>query len=239
MSHSINICIDQHPIPTLFVIEFIIQPTTTVNGPDMSSSRLVSPSNNLRQTKILLLEDDPLDQQLISRSLTKHMDRVELTMVSTRIDFIRNLIEFVPDLILSDYYLGPFNGLEALILVRSTFPKVPFIILSDENDPNLIQSWYDQGISACVSKDHLHKLPSVIAEARVRSQKYASQLTRIRVMRNLRSQINQIADLEKTARALNGDGYEKSVDDTVRTFCESGMALEDLYSDLKKTSPIH
>jgi hypothetical protein len=55
------------------------------------------------------------------------MNRISLSkIVQTRDDFIRELHDFIPDIILSEYYLSGFTGSEALALVQKKSSWCPF-----------------------------------------------------------------------------------------------------------------
>lgn len=190
-----------------------------------------------RCLKILLLEDDLLDQKLIYRRLTKLEEEVEVVIVSERMEFIRNLLDFVPDLILSDFHMPGFNGIEALVLVKHTFPNVPFIILTDEADPRKIKSWYDQGISACLSKSELENLPDVISEARRRNADYSAGVTKFRIMREMRGNIQDLSELEDQSSLLE-DSELLSGKSVSSNFNEVRKTLEQVYTALRKLSPI-
>lgn len=188
--------------------------------------------------KIVLLEDNPVDQRLIEQKLADLDIPVQLQIVSERFDFVRSLLDFVPDLILSDFYLGPFNGLEALLLVRNTFPQVPFIILTDETDQGKINSWYEQGISACLSKANLAQLPEVIEEARARNQRFSDHAMRLRVMKQLRNQLQEIMRIEEnTVHHLSVPASEAN-HTAIRSLTEVSETITRLYRALRKHSPI-
>lgn len=66
-------------------------------------------------TKILLLEDDPTDVEIITRLLYASPDISPEIRVSDRPDAFMTLLKsFAPDIILADYRLPQFSGLEAL-----------------------------------------------------------------------------------------------------------------------------
>ncbi len=188
--------------------------------------------------KILLLEDNPSDQVLIQKKLLSLDIPVQIETVSERFDFVRSLLDFVPDLILSDFYLGPFNGLEALILVKNTYPNVPFIILTDETDERKITSWYDQGISACLSKSELKRLPETIEEAQVRNTKYAHDALRLRVMKQLRNQLQEIMRIE--ANTVHHLSIPSSAENysAIQGLSEVSQTITRLYRTLRKHAPI-
>lgn len=202
----------------------------------MSSSLEVTESPLL--SKILILEDNPLDQDIIQRKLLSLDISLEIEIVSERFDFVRSLLHFTPDLILSDFYMGPFNGLEALFLVKNTFAHVPFIILTDETDQRKINLWYEQGISACLSKSALHRLPEVIKEARVRNTKYSHDAMRLRVMKQLRNQLEDIMRIE--ANTVHHLSVPSSAENhsAIQGLSEVSQTITRLYRTLRKHAPI-
>jgi signal transduction histidine kinase/DNA-binding response OmpR family regulator len=118
-----------------------------------------------KELRILMLEDAPTDAELIEYQL--HRAKISFTSkrVETREDFVRELHDFVPDLILSDYRLPSFNGLEALEITLKESPDIPFILatgaLGEEKAVEILKS----GASDYILKDNLSKLPSSILRA--------------------------------------------------------------------------
>ena len=80
--------------------------------------------------RILLLEDDPQDAQLIQELLETDHFACEITCVQTRAEFLAALKNGWIDLILADYQLPSFDGLSALELARSERHDLPFIFVS-------------------------------------------------------------------------------------------------------------
>jgi two-component system cell cycle sensor histidine kinase/response regulator CckA len=79
--------------------------------------------------KILHLEDNALDAELTRQTFLDEWPDCEVTLVETRSAFIAEFPS-APDLIVSDFNLVNFTGLEALNLARQQLPEVPFIFLS-------------------------------------------------------------------------------------------------------------
>jgi len=75
------------------------------------------------------LEDDPADVRLVRDTFSDDGLCPELTAVDNREDFLAALARG-PDLILADYALPTFDGLEALSLCRALCPELPFIFLT-------------------------------------------------------------------------------------------------------------
>jgi PAS domain S-box-containing protein len=83
-----------------------------------------------KSLKILLLEDKPSDAKLIQLELRKTNKKFESRVVQDKKKFLKELAAFQPDLILSDYSMPQFTGLNALDIVKKKCPEIPFIIVT-------------------------------------------------------------------------------------------------------------
>src|ERR1051326_4689385 len=91
------------------------------------SVRIMSKNKPLR---ILHLEDEPDFADLVRSLLERDGVQAELTLVTTREEFTKALSQDDFDLILADYLLPSYNGLEALSAAREICPQKPFLIVS-------------------------------------------------------------------------------------------------------------
>jgi signal transduction histidine kinase len=82
------------------------------------------------QLRILYLEDDPKDAELVQETLATDGISCIVTRVETEADFIASLKQGGFDLILADYTLPSFDGLSALKIARQDSPHVPLIFVS-------------------------------------------------------------------------------------------------------------
>ncbi len=80
--------------------------------------------------RILILEDVPADAEMIERELKNNGTAFSLNCVYNIDDFLKQLAAFSPDIILSDYSMPQFNGMEALELVKALYSSIPFIIVT-------------------------------------------------------------------------------------------------------------
>jgi len=118
-----------------------------------------------KELRILILEDSTTDAELMEYQL----HRAEVPFISKRVetkeDFIKELRDFIPDLIISDYRLPSFNGLEALAITLKESSNVPFILatgaLGEEKAVEVLKS----GASDYILKDNLSKLPHSVLRA--------------------------------------------------------------------------
>jgi DNA-binding response OmpR family regulator len=86
--------------------------------------------------KILILEDVPLDSELMEAELRR--DGIDLfPIVWKKRRFRRELMVFEPDVILADHSLPDFDGISAMYMAQNLSPQTPFIFVVDRWGKNL------------------------------------------------------------------------------------------------------
>jgi len=125
------------------------------------------------QLRILHLEDDPRDAELVQETLEADGILCQVTRVEAETDFVRSLREGC-DLILADYTLPSFDGLSALKIARQDWPHVPFIFVSGTLGEEVAIEALTIGATDYVFKTRLSRIvPSVrraLREARERTE---------------------------------------------------------------------
>jgi PAS domain S-box-containing protein len=120
--------------------------------------------------RILHLEDEPLDSELATESLSADGMQVQLDRVDTLPDLENALRHGVYQLVLSDYTLPSVDPLEALRVVRQRYPDIPFIFFSGTIGEDRATQALKLGASDYVLKQRIEQLsPTVrraLAEAR-------------------------------------------------------------------------
>jgi two-component system sensor histidine kinase UhpB len=112
--------------------------------------------------RILILEDEAADAELMERELRKVKIDFVSRRVQTRETFLERLSDFSPDLILSDYSLPRFDGLSALAFAKEKCPNAPFILVSGAIGEERAIEILKSGATDYVLKDRLSRLaPSV------------------------------------------------------------------------------
>ena len=111
---------------------------------------------------ILILEDEPADAELMKHELRKANISLISKCVETKKNFIKELQEFCPDIILVDYQLSYFSGLEALNIAQKKYPEIPFIFVSGVPGEERAIEAIKTGATDYVLKQHLSRLPQVI-----------------------------------------------------------------------------
>ncbi|MBI2498182.1 MAG: PAS domain S-box protein, partial [Opitutae bacterium] len=115
--------------------------------------------------KILHLEDDLSDAELVRTLLTVEWPDCVITVVGERDAFMEALQHGGHDLVLSDFKLPGFSGLEALQLVTERAPDIPFIFVSGTIGEDLAIEAVQAGAADYVIKDRMKRLPTAIQRA--------------------------------------------------------------------------
>jgi PAS domain S-box-containing protein len=124
----------------------------------------------MTELHFLLVEDSPLDVELIQATLRESGMEFNLTQVSTRADFTAALTDQSIDLILSDYSLPDFDGIAALALAQQYCPQVPFIFVSATLGEELAIETLKSGATDYVLKQRLGRLVPAVQRALRESQ---------------------------------------------------------------------
>ena len=143
----------------------------------------------VKSIKLLILEHDENDLELLLYELKKGALDFVSKIVETKDQFRSALVDFCPDIILSDYSLPGFDGVSAFKIKQEVCPDVPFIIVSgtigEENAVELIKN----GVTDYALKDKLFtvipKVKRAISEASERREKAIAEQNRSKSERQL------------------------------------------------------
>ena len=124
--------------------------------------------------QLLLAEDNPLDAELVIRELRRAGFEPEWERVDTEAAYVDRLRAGL-DLVISDYEMPQFDGLQALALLKASGLEVPFILVSGTIGEELAVTAMRQGATDYLIKDRLTRLgPAVdhaLNEMRLRREK--------------------------------------------------------------------
>ena len=168
------------------------------------------PSDPLR---ILILEDMPMDAELVEYELGRANIPFTARRVDTRETFLGALEEFAPDVILSDYTLPRFDGMSALALARERVPSTPLLIVTGSVNEETAVGCMKAGADDYLLKGNLsrigHAIEGALARRRLRAEQARSEAALRRSEANLRAifenslQCFVLVDREGTVQAFN------------------------------------
>lgn len=125
--------------------------------------------------KILMLEDNNDDAELIVRTLKKEKFSFQYQRVETRDEFNDAFNTLAPDIVLSDHGLPGFNSLDALKICLREKNPTPFILVAGALSDDLVDC-LREGAADYVLKSNLAKLPRAIRKVVEKKQKEENRL---------------------------------------------------------------
>jgi PAS domain S-box-containing protein len=146
--------------------------------------------------RILHLEDNPNDAELVRETLAENELPCTITRVETGEAFKAALEGERFDLILSDYNLPTFNGMEALKLATAIRPHIPFVFVSGVMGEEFAVLTLQLGATDYVLKKNLARLPTAVRRALNEAEATA---TRMRMEESLRLHAMRMKSIMETS----------------------------------------
>jgi signal transduction histidine kinase/DNA-binding response OmpR family regulator len=119
----------------------------------------------MQHLRILINEDTPADADLLEYAIRKAGIDFVSTRVETRAAFLGALQESTPDVIISDYSLPTFDGMQALELAKEHVPFTPFIIATGALNEETAVECLKAGADDYVLKDRMIRIGPAIEAA--------------------------------------------------------------------------
>ena len=149
--------------------------------------------------RVLLVEDSPDDATLVLRELRRGGFAVEYVQVQTPNDFTAQLARGPWDVVISDFGLPAFSGLEALRLLRATGTDLPFILVSGTIGDEVAVEAMRAGAQDYLLKDRLTRLTSAVQrelrDAAIRNERRIAERTRREDERRFRLLVESVRAL--------------------------------------------
>jgi len=169
MKTRITISVEEHLVKKVYALakqsglsgSAIVNTCVRYALPKLAADHLLNPSQPTRGHKaisILLVEDSGTDVELLLRAVRKADYEPRLELVKTAREMERALRLGGWDIILSDWVLPDFSGLEALQLHQKLGVKTPIIIVSGRVGEEAIVEAVRAGANDYVLKDRLETL---------------------------------------------------------------------------------
>jgi two-component system, NarL family, sensor histidine kinase UhpB len=134
--------------------------------------------------KILMLEDSPIDAEIIQRNLKLKKPGSVFRVEMEKQGFLQALEEFKPDLVISDNTMPQFSATEALELFTELRIPIPFILITGTVSEEFAAGVIKAGADDYLLKDRLTRLPAAI-DAALLKKKNEAEIKREEEMRQL------------------------------------------------------
>ncbi|NUQ65184.1 MAG: PAS domain S-box protein [Pirellulales bacterium] len=152
--------------------------------------------------RILHLEDNPLDSELVLELLRADGLAAEIDRVDTAEDFQEALAQGTHAVVVSDYTMPGLNPLETLRLARQVRPEVPFIFVSGTLDEDLAPEIYKMGASDYVLKHRIARLAPAIRRALDEAQEQARRRSAEAALRESEEKLRLVIESAPNAMVM-------------------------------------
>jgi len=163
-----------------------------------------------KKLSVLLAEDSENDAMLLAMQLEKDGFDPKVIRVETADEMRGELSEKDYDIVISDYIMPRFSGLDALSIVREKGEDIPFILVSGKIGEDLAVEAMHKGANDYLMKDGLkrlgHSVRRCLDEARLNIEKKKAKEDLETSMVKLRSALEQ---LEKSNDLLRSEIIER------------------------------
>ncbi|MEF8847795.1 MAG: DUF835 domain-containing protein [Candidatus Thermoplasmatota archaeon] len=179
-----------------------------------------------KKIDVLLIEDSENDAVLIERELKKGGFKPNISRVQTKSEMKKQLKENNWDIVIADYVLPEFSGLEALKTVKKSKKSLPFIVVSGKIGEDTAVEAMKAGAHDYIMKNNLKRLVPAI---RRELTDFNIRKERKKVKKDLKESYNE---LEKTNKKLKEEIYERKK--LEREAVEAKKHLQNVFNSAKE-----
>lgn len=179
--------------------------------------------------RILYVDDARLDRELVRDSLQKHGDVFHIVEAASRQEFESRLAEGRFDLVLSDFNILGFDGLQVIDVIKEKARGVPVVIVTGTGSEEVAVEAMKRGAADYVIKtvQYIQRLPQTIRNTLERQRLHEAQQRLIAILEatpdfvgSASARDKQILYINRAGRQMIGIGQEEDL---------AGLNLSDLH----------
>lgn len=198
---------------------------------------------NLSHINLLIVEDSEEDAELLVHFLKKNNFTIDYQIVDTAEKLQEKLDEFNFDLVISDFSMPSFSGLEALKIVEKHDPLLPFILISGYINQQQESEILKHGANEVILKNNLNRLPFAVLRVlhEIEDKKKLKKLIATKdklfsvMAHDLRGTLEAVHILAETMQKDIGNiEKEESVKKNLKMISDSARSSNQLLNNLLK-----
>jgi PAS domain S-box-containing protein len=151
-------------------------------------------NENSKPFRILFAEDELVHYTLAINILQRELVLFESLRVDNKTDFVDALTQFCPDLVISDYMMPDFNGMDVLLMTIAHDPCIPVIIITGAISEEVAVECMRLGASNYVLKNNLIRLPFAVKESMKKKEALIEATTAIQHLKESESRLTTITN---------------------------------------------
>lgn len=182
-----------------------------------------------------MVEDCPTDAELCLHALRRHGYNVRADIVRRLDEFTQRLSKAVYDVVLSDFQLPEWSGLDALEQLNRLEQDIPFILVTGALDDITAAKMIDKGADDYVLKGQLGRLPltvrRVLREKRLLDERKRAAEERERLIQKLQETLAEVRRLNgllpvcvTCKRILSAKGYWSRLEVYIERYSEARVS---------------
>ena len=172
----------------------------------------------VRSVRLLHLEDSELDHALVLAHLRRGALRVQEKRIETRAEF-ESALDLPWDLVISDYHLPGFSGLEALQMLRAREKAdgeaLPFILVSGQIGEDTAVEAMRSGASDYLLKNNLSRLAVAVEHAIAASETQRARRQADVELKASRARLSELAQHLQTSVEAERHAIAREIHDDV------------------------
>jgi signal transduction histidine kinase len=161
-----------------------------------------------RPVNVLMVEDSEDDARLLKIELERQGFKPEITRVDTGPALRSALAEREWDIVISDHNMPGFGGDEALALVKTFDPALPFVVVSGTRGEEHAVAAMRAGASDFIVKNRLHRLAPVVERELVASGLRAEQRRIAVALEESQRMLVEAQQMEAVGRLAGGVAHD-------------------------------
>ena len=160
-----------------------------------------------RPLRILFVEARAADVESAVRELRRSGLRVEVEVAPTRARFRAALRAPAHDVVLSDYALRGWSGMDALDLLRASGRDTPFLLVAKPLGEEVAVECLKRGVADYVTKDRIARLPLAVQQALDAHALRRREAEAAALLREREARLRQIAEnMQEVYHLFAADG---------------------------------
>ncbi len=146
----------------------------------------------MKKLRILYLEDNPTDFEMVKANLEDEGILDEMIRVETKEEFVQALTTHYFDVVLTDYALPLFHGLEAIQIAKEKSPDTPVIMITGKLPDEVAVDLIKKGAWDYILKENIFRLISSLN----------SVMEKVKFRQERKKALNTLREKEENYRIL-------------------------------------